>query len=95
MEALDFRPNSAKSTNTQDLNGKPKRVFQNTTIHKQFAEYHELKGNLYKKFDDLARYSYLLMGIGIVYLIFLFISIFIEALESDPVAVLIANLLIF
>lgn len=30
-----------------DESGKPKRVFESMTIHKQYVEYHELKDSMY------------------------------------------------
>ena len=55
MDALDTSMQSRKSSlmahsqlSTLDKDGKPKRVFENMTIYKQYVEYHDLKDSLYK-----------------------------------------------
>ena len=60
-----------------DNNGKPKRVFENMTIYKQYVEYHGLKDSLYESLQIVNTLSKLIMVIGVTYLLFLTVSCFI------------------
>ena len=64
------------------------------TIHKQYNEYHELKDSLYAQLGSINSLSNLIMVIGVTYLIFLTVSLFIDAVK-EPVALIVAHAIVF
>ena len=77
-----------------DDNGKPKRVFQNMTIHKQYYEYHELKNLMYAQLRFVNLMGVVLMCIGMAYMIYLTISLFVDHIV-EPIAVIISEVLVY
>ena len=74
--------------------GKPKRVFENMTIHKQYNEYHELKEKLYAQIGSVNCFASFHIILGVVYMMFLTVSIFADTIK-EPVAVLVAHSIVF
>ena len=84
MDALDTSMQSRKSSlmahsqlSTLDKDGKPKRVFENMTIYKQYVEYHDLKDSLYKSLRSVHNLSKIIMALGVAYLLYLTVSCFV------------------
>lgn len=84
----------ASTTSETDSSGKPKRVFESMTIHKQYVEYHALKDSVYAQVSSLNRYSTVLITIGIVYMIYLTVSIFIQQIR-EPLPLVISHAILF
>lgn len=74
--------------------GKPKRAFEAMTIHKQYAEYHDLKDDMYTQLRSVNKYSTLLILIGVLYLVYLTISIFVENIR-EPLPLVLSHLIYF
>ena len=55
-----------------------KHVFENMTIHKQYTEYNEIKDLMYARLKSVNTMSSVLMIIGVVYMIYLTVSIFLD-----------------
>ena len=64
------------------------------TIHKQYYEYHSLKDLMYAQLKTISNLGLCAMIIGLVYLIFLTISLFLAAVV-EPVAVLFSQAIVF
>ena len=77
-----------------DVNGKPRRVFENMTIYKQYVEYHDLKDSLFNSLKSVNRLSKVIMAIGVAYLLYLTVSCFIGEIRQ-PLAVMLAHAIIF
>jgi len=69
-------------------------VFQNITIHKQFIEYNELKESLNRQLALITRWSAFLNLVGVTYLIYLTVSLFVAPLTS-PLACTLAQLMVY
>ena len=85
MDALDCSMQSRngslmahQSLPAKDSNGKPKRVFENMTIYKQYVEYHALKDSLYASLRLVNTLSKIIMAIGVTYLLYLTVSCFVK-----------------
>ena len=52
------------------------------TIHKQYTEYHDLKHDLFARISRINKSAGIILIIGVVYLVFLTISLFIEAIRE-------------
>ena len=78
----------------KDSNGKPKRVFENMTIYKQYVEYHALKDSLYASLRLVNTLSKIIMAIGVTYLLYLTVSCFVKEVRQ-PLAAMISHGLIF
>ena len=77
-----------------DANGKPKRVFENMTIYKQYVEYHALKDSLHASLRLINTLSKIIMVIGVTYLLYLTVSCFVKEVRQ-PLAAMISHGLIF
>ena len=77
-----------------DDNGKPKRVFQNMTIHKQYYEYHELKDLMYAQLRFVNNMGLVVMILGMAYVIYLTISLFVDSIVA-PIPVIITEAMIY
>ena len=77
-----------------DHNGKPKRVFQNMTIHKQYYEYHELKDLMYAQLRFVNNMGLAVMILGMAYVIYLTISLFVDSIVA-PIPVIITEAMIY
>jgi hypothetical protein len=64
------------------------------TIHKQYAEYHALKNEVFAKLAGVNRLSKLHMVIGVLYLVYLTASLFLPSIQS-PLAVMVAQAIMF
>lgn len=77
-----------------DHNGKPKRVFQNMTIHKQYFEYHEMKNLMYAQLRFVNNMGLAVMILGMAYVIYLTISLFVDNITA-PIPVIITEAIIY
>ena len=77
-----------------DDNGKPKRVFQNMTIHKQYFEYHEMKNLMYAQLRFVNNMGLAVMILGMAYVIYLTISLFVDNITA-PIPVIITEAIIY
>ena len=71
-----------------------KHVFENMTIHKQYVEYNDIKDTMAARLKSVNNMSTVHMIIGVVYMIYLVVSIFLESIQ-EPVAVLLGHKFIF
>ena len=67
-----------QSLSAKDNNDKPKRIFENMTIYKQYVEYHALKDSLHTSLRLVNTLSKIIMAIGVTYLLYLTVSCFVE-----------------
>lgn len=66
------------------------------TIHTQYNDYHELKNLMYSQLKSVNRFGNLLICIGIVYLMYLTISLFFNnSTFIEPVTCMISHAVIF
>ena len=63
-----------------DAEGKPRRVFENMTIHKQYYEYHSLKNLMYSQLKCINILGLVAMALGMAYMIYLTISLFLPSI---------------
>ena len=77
-----------------DSSDKPKRVFENMTIYKQYAEYHALKDSLYASLRLVNTLSKIVMAVGVTYLLYLTVSCFVKEVRQ-PLSAIISHWLIF
>ena len=63
-----------------DADGKPKRVFQSITICRQYEEYTGLKTKVYSNLKTANCLSLVLLIIGVIFTIYLAISLFVDRL---------------
>ena len=63
------------------------------TIHKQYHEYNEIKDEMYSRITKINRMSTAILCIGVVYLIYLTVSIFLPAIRA-PLSVIISQAIV-
>ena len=64
------------------------------TIHKQYYEYHELKNLMYAQLRFVNLMGVVLMCIGMAYMIYLTISLFVDHIV-EPIAVIISEVFVY
>ena len=64
------------------------------TIHKQYYEYHELKNLMYAQLRFVNLMGVVLMCLGMAYMIYLTISLFVDHI-IEPIAVIISEVLVY